>query len=115
MADDFATIPGTAHHGVDLLYPFLTYLPYLPAPLAALSYTIASKWITFINGGRPWVPYDRSKSADVKIIFFGPEGKSLELSEKEKDSCAALRVCERLQDRSSMFAAKIRGEFIVYD
>ena len=48
-------------------------------------------------------------------MFFGPEGKSLELSEKEKDSYAALRVCERLQDGSSMFAAKIRGEFIVYD
>lgn len=99
-----------AHHGVDLLYVFLTYQAHLPARLAKLAESIAEHWLTFINGHQPWTPYSQKNDGSSILMLFGPEGQMKEAHESIKPSYETLRLTERLQDNIGTLEGALRGE-----
>lgn len=103
---------GKAHHGVDLLFPFLTYQSHLSSEQQNLSRIMARHWISLVNGGDPWTPYHQGSGI---IMHYGNGGKATEMSESSKASWEALRLVESLQDKVSDLATAIKGERIVSD
>ena len=103
---------GTAHHGVDLLFTFLTYQEYLPESMKGLAVVVAGKWLDFVNGKEPWGAFEGGESGDGVMMGFGESGEFGERKEKEKSSYNGLRLCEGLQDRIGSLAAALRGEVI---
>jgi carboxylesterase type B len=101
---------GTAHHGVDLLYIFLTYQAHLPAHLAKLAETVAGHWLSFINNKQPWTPYSQKDDGSSTLMMFGPEGASREVLESTKSAYKTLRLCEKLLDNIGRFEGALRGE-----
>ena len=104
---------GLAHHAVDLLYIFLTYQYYLPAPLQSLGEKLTRYWLLFIHGDSPWKPYDQKAPGEASIMHFGPRAEVKEAPEQTKPAYKTLRLCEELQNEISAFAAAVRGEKIV--
>ncbi|PVH84303.1 alpha/beta-hydrolase [Cadophora sp. DSE1049] len=100
---------GKAHHAVDLIYIFLTYQDHLPATLAALSETMVYHWLKFINGGQPWTVFDQKLDGASKIMLFGPEGRSVEVSENSKSVYKNLLLCEEMKDNIGRFAASLHS------
>ncbi|RAO73254.1 uncharacterized protein BHQ10_009266 [Talaromyces amestolkiae] len=99
-----------AHHGVDLLFPFLTYQDHLPDALKGLALNMANHWLTFIHGGDPWTSYDRTSSEEAVVMLVNEDGKEVEIREVEKSSWKTLRLTETYQDKISYFALRLRGE-----
>ena len=104
---------GLSHHGVDLLFIFLTYQQYLPKHLASLAEVFAGKWLEFANGGKPWKAYGQKADGTSTVMQFGPEGKHIEAVEASKPAYKNIRVCEKLLARSPYFVASLRGQNIV--
>ncbi|KAJ5460938.1 Alpha/Beta hydrolase protein [Penicillium daleae] len=100
----------TAHHGVDLLFVFLSYQSLLSPTLASLGEIIAMHWITFINGGKPWTPYSQKSDGSSAVMLFGNNGPQKEITEAEKPNYETLRLCESLQDRFGVLEGYLRGE-----
>lgn len=103
---------GKAHHGVDLIFNFLTYEKHISSELRKLSETMADHWITFVNGSDPWTPYSR---ASGNVMRYGDGAQASEVPEQSKSSWKSLRLVEGRQDKISNFASKVRGEEVLFD
>jgi len=103
---------GRAHHGVDLLFNFLTYEEHLSVEQQKLSRAMARRWISFICGEDPWTPYDQKQGT---IMLFGDGGKATEMQESNKSSWKRLRLVEGLQDKATDLTAAIKGFEVIYD
>ncbi|KAH9204802.1 Alpha/Beta hydrolase protein [Leptodontidium sp. 2 PMI_412] len=104
---------GLSHHGVDLLYIFLTYQSYLPDNVAKLAEDFAKSWLVFANGGTPWKSYDKTQDGKSTIMYFGPSGANTEGAEESKMAYKGLQVCEKLLLMHPHFVTSLRGENIV--
>ncbi|CZR65126.1 uncharacterized protein PAC_15026 [Phialocephala subalpina] len=100
---------GKAHHAVDLIYIFLTYQSHLPSNLATLAETMASRWLSFVNGGQPWSVYDQKSDGSSKLMVYGPNGRSGEASESSKPAYKNILLCEELKESIGRFAAGLHG------
>lgn len=100
---------GKAHHAVDLIYIFLTYQRHLPSNLATLAETMASQWLTFVNGGQPWSVFDQKSDGTSKLMVFGPDGRSVERTESSKPAYRNILLCEELKESIGQFAARLHG------
>jgi carboxylesterase type B len=100
---------GKAHHGVDLLYVFLTYQSHLPSELATLAENMASYWLSFVRGDKPWTVYDQKPDGSSKIMVFGPNGRNAENMENSKPAYKNLLLCAELKEKIGRLAASLHG------
>lgn len=104
---------GTAHHGVDLLFVFMTYQGHLDAALQKQAEVVAGHWLTFVNGKDPWKPHDGKKDGSSIIMGYGHGGGHGEIADSIKPTFRGLRLAESMQDGIGNFAAALRGETII--
>lgn len=103
---------GRAHHGVDLIFNFLTYEEHLSVEQQNLSRIMARHWISFICGEDPWTPYHQKPGT---VMQYGDGGKVTETRESDKLTWEGLRMVESLQDKVTDLTAAIKGFEVIYD